>query len=167
MIRARVIAPIAAVVLLAGCSATPAVASKVDGTIIDEAAVTDASVGCDAVLDATANELRRDVVAVLTRGVIAVDLAKANGIDISQQTVESYLQQNQPALVNFYTNEDCGKVATAIGQFEIVGAAMGQQGVLAAVSEYDVELNPRYGNWDAANVTFAGSGSLSKAAAQS
>lgn len=129
-------------------------------------------------------QVRRQALLDLVRGVVARDLAAEQGLDLSPNTYE--LSRSERAELSELFGDEAPQIASVLeqsrrtyqiaarlGQDELGGASgeedpgaaqqAGLEVLTAAISERDVEIDPRYGI-DAAGEAVADSGSLSVAA---
>lgn len=166
MTRARVIAPLAGVVLMAGCSMpAPSVAAKVGTDVITEKTVTQIAEGCSKLLQAEPNALRLDIVRMLMQGSIARQVAAAEKIDVSATAKDTLLAQ-APQMAALKDDPQCANIAEAFATVQVTVASLGGEAPLIAKGgELSVELNPRYGVWSPKTLAMAGTGSISQAAA--
>ncbi len=156
------------VAALSGCSPASGTAAVVNGVVIPDSRITDYSEGCAVVLASqpqlqmTANELRPQMVMWAVLGEMSSQQAAQMGADApTDAQVRDYMQQL--GLGVLLTDERCAQAALGIARSDLIASGLGLQSA-SYLGAYDVELNPRYGNWDPANLTLAGSGSLSELA---
>lgn len=160
MSRARLLTPLAALALLAGCGMpNPAAASQVGDVTIAEKTVTSLTEACAPVVHRGVAEMRTTVVEFLTRGEAARQLAAKHGIDVSEGAIDAALPQIAPDQFPLL-NTGCAPLVRSSMATEIVANQL-QATFLPEAHSLGITLNPRYGTWDATKLTTAGSGSLS------
>lgn len=154
-----------AALALTGCS-SPATAVVVNGTEITERQIDRISEGCSTVYANTANDLRRDVVNNMLLGELGASVARANGVQITEAERLQFLQTTT-AGQTMLGDDECAKMADGLAMYLLAMDRVGQEAFVAAAQEVEVTLNPRYGVWDSAQGSVAGTGSLSELAPNS
>lgn len=164
MIRARMIAPVAGLVLLAGCSMpSPSVAVQIGDEAIKESTVTKVAEGCASLVGESANALRLDIVRLLTQGAIARQVAAAGSIDVSQGSLDKILAQ-ATQMKALKANAECAQVADSFAAVQLVVASLGESQFIGTAAALPIRLNPRYGTWTPQSLSMAGTGSISQLA---
>ncbi len=159
--RLRHIVPAAAAALvLAGCSQAPTVAATVDGTVISQREAATLVEGCPAV--GTTQVTEPVAVSMLVRGELMATLAEQQGVDYSVDDIDSMLKAD-PQLGQLVSEQpECLKLfRPSVGTQLVSQSYASSEEMLQAISDVDVEVNPRYGEWDPQAGSMVGSGSLS------
>ena len=160
MTRARVILPLAAVALAAGCSMPdPSLAVNVGGTDIKESTITRVAEGCAPLLQRTPNLIREDIVMMMTQATLAEQVISANSLEVSQSAVDEAIERG--SLAGLRSNTDCKTLVDAAGRLSVLVDLIGEEQFLSAAGQIPVKLNPRYGEWSPVALSSTGSGSLS------
>ena len=146
---------------LTGCVASPTTAAVVDGQVtISERSVQQATDAVVAAFDAPVTEARSFAINRLIQGALAERMAASNGITLSDAQREQVIA-GQEQLVALVAQPGGVDVAHDWIDISIVAEALGDESLLTEVAKHDVVVNPRYGAWDPAQISTAGSGSLS------
>lgn len=161
---ARAAVPAVAVALLAGCS-TPSgdTAFEVNGNRTSVSSVDDAAVGCEAVGQGqiNASAIKGQVARMLLAGQLARTVAERNNFTIdgnARAAAITELQGNE-----LMKNDECARAVTSFGDFSVVQKRLGAEQLRTEIGKLAVQVNPRYGQWDASKMSFTGgSGSLSR-----
>lgn len=157
---ARLAPAAAALVALAatvGCSPTPTTAAQVGGTTISESELSASLDDCLA-LGLQANS--QQVLVPLVIGEIMDQIGEEYGTPVPEDLIRQ-MAESDPNLSLVYNSDGCDKVARAQITYSLLVAELGNEAVHEAVDTTDVQVNPRYGQWDPQNFSIAGSGSLS------
>lgn len=158
---ARVAAPLAAVLMFAGCS-TPSggTAFSVDGTATSQSTVDDATSACARLTQQDASALRAKVAQLVLMGQLAPAVAKAGHISLtSAMENQAVSQLDAGPLLN---DPACASAVRGFADFNAVANKLGKDKTIAALKGLDVKVNPVYGTWDPETAAFTpASGSLS------
>lgn len=165
----HVLAAGAAIALVAGCSPSTATAAVVNGQDIRESRLDAVIEGCTAVGALTEEpDLRRSVLENLIVMEGAQEVARQNDLDISEDQINELLQSNA-GLAAFLQDDECGDYIRGDANTFLVLQEVSAQSFLEALHEMDIEVNPKYGTWnadpspDSPNpVGIVGSGSISE-----
>lgn len=157
---ARLAPAAAALVALAatvGCSPTPTTAAQVGGTTISESELSASLEDCLALgLQANAQQ----VLVPLVIGEIMDQVGDQYGTPVPEDLIRQ-MADSDPSLSAVYNSDGCDKVARAQITYSLLISELGDQAVHEAVNATDVQVNPRYGEWDPQRFSIDGSGSLS------
>lgn len=161
MIRARAIASLAGLTLLAGCTMPdPSMAAEVGGKRISEATLTSVVEGCVAATQGRTGIDRGRVLAGLIRGELAADALVQRKVDVTETQLTEIAQRQGAASLR--DNPQCQIWVDAVSKIVIAAKTMGEQQFISSAQTVPVKLNPRYGGWVPASLEIAGSGSLSQ-----
>lgn len=177
--------------LLSACAPTGATAAVVNGVVITNSQVNSVAQGCATAIndsglaaqEVTPDLIRADAlqISILSEWAaqyVVDEAGEADGL-ADGESAASYLQNNEVSGEGLPTEEEMlGTIEqsqqTYLLESEDCAAAMlglARHNVLAytAGADYfnqasEIEVNPRFGNWDPATLTVAGSGSLSELA---
>ena len=151
---------------LSGCSPASGTAALINGVAIPDSRVTAFSEGCSAVLQDTQlaqspNELRSQMVtwAVLD------EMSRQKAAQMDDPPTDTQLRDyvEQAGLNILLTDDRCAEAARGVARHDLIALGLGVN-TEPYFGGYTVELNPRYGSWDATNLDVSGSGSLSEIA---
>lgn len=161
MKSSRVIAPLAALVLLAGCG-TPSAATAfvVDGKTVTQSTVDDVAEGCAVLAKQPAAAIRGQVAQYLLVGQVADAVSARLSKPISAAAEAAALKQIGGE--SLAADQACAPAARGLARYAAISALAGKEKLASTVGELDVKVNPAYGTWDPAKATFTGSGSLSR-----
>ncbi|MDF1488741.1 SurA N-terminal domain-containing protein [Tessaracoccus caeni] len=155
----RLVPAVAALALLAACTPAPSTVALVGGTPVTAADLQRSIDGC-AELGITTQQLPvKQHVLLLAAGELVDQAAEARGFEVSDGELKSLAEQNGSA--DLLGNEECAKLAYPGVKLTLLGQAAGQDELIAELKAIEVDVNPRYGEWDAEALGLAGSGSLS------
>ncbi len=162
---ATAVLPLLGLSLLAGCAPTGGTAAIVNGVSLPESRVIEASQACAEALRASGaenaepNALRREML----EWVVMDEMGKQYVDSQPSQPTEAELRTEAAALnlEPLLGNERCAEVTLGVARYNIVASSLGSNWS-QAFGDFEVVLNPRYGNWDLSNVSAVGSGSLSQ-----
>lgn len=148
----KLIAPAAALALVAGCSTSPTTALSVNQTSVSESTVLDTTKSCLTGLGiplefAGANKV--PTINNMLRGVMADQIAKDEGVQITDSQAEQLAQQSLPAEAQGQLNSpECKQMTLGAARFSLLIQQLGQETMMAAVRRLDVVVNPKYGAYD-------------------
>jgi hypothetical protein len=150
-LSARRAVALAAVVVItlfaAGCSkADPSVVAYVGTSRITEQQVDDAVEGVSSILQEGQAVSRSAIVNSLIHGLIAEKVAATNKITITDSERDALIKDSN--LAGLLTVPKGRPVAYDLADQQIVSGKVGSEAYLAAVSEQQVTLNPRFGVLD-------------------
>lgn len=140
---------------LAGCSYQPGAAAVVDGRTITERQLAQASTELSEILG---NPVSTPVVLqTLIVAPTAIQVASRNGLAVSAQQAQEMLEQESAqGEAGTVGEEEYSDPTLTVGRYLMLqnmitidpeGAQIGAE-LSEAIDELDVELNPRYGEWD-------------------
>lgn len=151
------LAPVVALAALVGCSPSPSTAATVAGTEIPVSAVSAAVAGC---AEIGANVREADAVRWLVIREAVVATAAERDIVLDDEQI-ARAAKSDPTNGVLATNADCAQIAEGPAALNLLALQMDPQAIVAALTEVDVEVNPRFGTWQPADVNLGGSGSMS------
>ena len=147
-LRAIVLAGVVAVSLFAGgcAKAEPSVVAYVGTSRITQQQLDDAVGGVSSILEEGQRVSSAAVVNALIHGLIAEKIAAANKITITDGERDALIKDSN--LAGLLTVPEGRPVAYDLADQQIVSGKIGSDAYLAAVSEQQVTLNPRFGVLD-------------------
>lgn len=155
----RLVPAVAALALLAACTPAPSTVALVGGTPVTAADLQRSIDGC-AELGITTEQLpERRHALLLAAGELVDQAAEARGISVSDGELTALAEQG--GFADLLGNEECAKLARPGAMLGLLSQAVSQDELIAQIQGIDVEVNPRYGEWDVETLDFVGSGSLS------
>ncbi|MBB1511879.1 hypothetical protein H5398_00345 [Tessaracoccus sp. MC1679] len=164
MLLKRVVPLVAAAALFAGCSPMPSTAVQVGDTRISEAQVDGVVASCESVGIGPDQVDRRTLVMSEILGAVAVEIAADLDQTVTDEEALAVLRETageSPAL----NDPECARIAAAGSKLQILVAKLGEDADIAVLQQMfedvDVDLNPRYGQWDPAGEGVTGTGSMS------
>lgn len=155
----RLVPVVAAVSLLAACSPAPSTVAVVNGERITSEDLQRTLDGCAEVGYGTDVVPRKAHVMYLTAGELMRQLAAGHGFELNSGEVRAVAAQNNPP--ELLANEDCAELVFAGSALSLMLENFTEDELVAELSQADVEVNPRYGRWDADQLGLTGDGSLS------
>ena len=161
MSAARAIAAVVSVVALAGCAVpSGGTAFDVNGTTISNRDVNQAATDCAKLVGSTPDKIRTQVATMYLQGLIAQQVAAANGVSVSDSEKAAIAKsQNLKPLM------DGSACQSAVGTWltiAVLQQKMGAQKLVSEANKLTVKVNPIYGPFKASNLSLpGGSGSLS------
>lgn len=161
---ARAGIPLIGVALLAGCSATGGTAAVVNGVSIPDSRVTGFAEGCSTVLQGTpqlaqsANELRPQMV----KWAVLDEMSRQQAAESDEAPTEDQLREyvERAGLGVLLSDERCEQATLGVARHDLIALGLGED-MASYFGAFDIELNPRYGEWNATDLQAGGSGSLS------
>lgn len=151
----RLVPALAAVTALAGlaaCSPGPTVAAQVGDATITSALVDKSFTSCQ---DLGVQAPVATILTVLVYGEVAQGLASEYGLPLENSVLDQFVPAEALA------SDGCDDVFRAEASVNLIASELGEEIVLDALGNADVEVNPRFGAWDPQALGVAGSGSLS------
>ncbi len=161
----RLAAPAIAIALFAGCTPSGQTAFEVNGERIGMSAVDSAAKGCEAVGQGQiqASAIKSQIARMLLVGQLARTVAAENDFEIDGAARSAAITQLEGD--DLMTNADCATAISSFGDFSVAQQRLGAEQLQKEISALDVEVNPRFGQWDASKASFTSStGSLSSQA---
>ncbi|GAA1388449.1 hypothetical protein [Luteococcus peritonei] len=158
---ARIAAPVAALLLMAGC-ATPSggTAFDVDGTRTSVEQVDTAAEGCARLTQTPAEQIHTQVAQMLLSGSMADAISERAGVPITNQMIAKPVKALRGE--QLMTDPDCKVAVESLARYAAINDTLGEAKSRNQVKALDVQVNPRYGNWNPSAGTFTGqTGSLS------
>lgn len=157
--RAVAAAVAMAALALTGCATSPGAAVTVNGKSVSIAHFWDNVAACADITGASSDEIWRDIGTYTVRAEVARVIMEGRGIEFSEAELASIVQDGVGN--HALADPTCKAVILGAAAWEMLSFRLGADQFDAAVREIDVEINPRYGNWDPTNGRASGSGSLS------
>ncbi|MGB3955313.1 MAG: hypothetical protein WBL05_08545 [Brooklawnia sp.] len=157
--------PLLGLSLLAGCAPTGGTAAIVNGVVLPDSRVIEASEACADALRANGAQnaepgaIRREML----EWVVMDEMGKQYVDSQPTKPTEDELRAEAAALnlQPLLQNERCAEITLGVARYNLVASSLGSNWS-DAFGDFEVELNPRYGTWDLSNVSAVGSGSLSQ-----
>jgi hypothetical protein len=154
---------VVALLTLAGCgNAEPGVVAYVGDSRITQRQLDRAVAGISATLAEGQQVSREAVVNAMIHGALAEQIAADRKISVTDSERESLIKTSE--LAGLLTEPDARQVAFDVADQQIVAQKLGAEAYLAAVTEWPVTLNPRFGVLDPKRKVILGNqtGSLAK-----
>ncbi len=147
------------VIALVGCSPSPTTAAEVGDTTISTSRVQDVVMACP---DVQGSEITESVaLTMLVRTELLRTVGAQHGLDITDAQMLSALKQDEATGGFLQGQPGCADLfKPEVGSMMLSEVIPGEQ-ALKELQEVDVQLNPRFGEWQSAEAVVAGSGSLS------
>ena len=144
---AALIGVVVVTLFAAGCAkADPSVAAYVGNSKITQQQLDDAVEGVSAILEEGQTVSQAAVINAMIHGLIAEQVAVANKITITDAQRDALVKDS--ALAGLLNVEKAKPVAYDVADQQIVSSKIGNTAYLAAVSDQQVVLNPRFGVLD-------------------
>lgn len=160
----RLVPLVTAAALFAGCSPMPSTAAQVGDVRISEAQLERAAEGCESVGLGRDRVGRKALLMSEILGAVTEELAAGYGHTVTDEEAQAVLREtaaDSPVL----GNAECTRVAANGTKLQILVTKLGEQADIAVLQKQfeavDVQLNPRYGQWDPTGAGVTGTGSLS------
>lgn len=154
------LAPLTLILGLAACSPSPSTAAIVGDTTITQAELDEYTAGCR---EAGLKEEDVPKVALLNsliRKKIGADLVAEKKLDISDEKLRDHLDQSGGR--NLLSYPKCAELAISELRMKVILQLVPEKEIIEWIAGVDVELNPRYGQWQVEQGSIGGSGSLSE-----
>lgn len=155
----RLVPVAAALSLLAACSPAPSTVALVGDTRITTEDLQRSVDGCAELGLTTEMFPEKQHVVFLAAGELVRQAAEAHGITISDGEWRALAGQGQFA--GALGNEDCSGLAYPGAAMTLLTPQVGEEQIVSELRSIDVQVNPRYGHWDAESLGLIGNGSLS------
>lgn len=152
-----------AATMMTGCSPAGGTAAVVNGQAISDSQITTWSKGCDEALKSMGQQSDAATIRpIMVRWAVLAqssnDYLADHPIAGIDDQVDAYVRQSK--LGPLLDQPACGQLIHEFGKHNLLVASLG-----ANAEDYlggiEVELNPRYGEWDAANLDLVAQNSLS------
>lgn len=164
---ARAVLPLLGLSLLAGCAPTGGTAAIVNGVTIPDSRVTQYAEGCAVALAnggqaATPNQLRPQMAGVAVLGEMSRQQIALEGDGPTDDQLRTEIRR----LNGDYLLSDprCEQATLGLMRYNLIAGSLGERWA-ESFGHFEVELNPRYGQWDWTAMAAGGSSSLSQLAA--
>lgn len=158
---------VSALVLLGGCAANnPQRAARVGGVTITDAQVDSVAQAVAAGIggELTAGSQRLPALSVLIGNELARQVGAATGATVTPAERSTFLAGN-PQLTQLATDPALTDVINALADAQVIAIKLGPDAFNTAAQGVRVEVNPRFGTWNATLAQLNGdSGSISKPA---
>ncbi len=146
-------------VALVGCSPSPTTAAQVGDTTITQQRVQDLVASCPAVQD---SEITEPVaLTMLVRTELLRVVGANHDIEITDDTMRGLLKQDEATGPFLAEAPGCIDLLLPQAGSLLLSEAVSGEEVVDELGDIDVQLNPRYGQWESDQAVVAGSGSLS------
>ena len=144
---AALIGVVVVTLFAAGCAkADPSVAAYVGNSKITQQQLDDAVEGVSAILEEGQTVSQAAVINAMIHGLIAEQVAAANKITITDGQRDALVKDSN--LAGLLNVEKAKPVAYDVADQQIVSSKIGNAAYLAAISDHQVVLNPRFGVLD-------------------
>lgn len=157
------VAPAVGVALLAGCSPNGATAAIVNDVVIPEARVSSYADGCATMVQGDGSDAQKAAAVrpQMLKWAILGEMSRQQSESVGGPTDEEMRAYvNEAGLAQLLTDPDCAEAALGVARHDLIALNAGADHA-SYFGSFDVELNPRYGQWDPAELEAVGSGSLS------
>lgn len=146
----RIIAPLAGLVLLAGCQSGSA-AFTVDGRSVSEGELERISTGCAEALGIDAGQINKQAITqMVMNGEVATAVAKHADVSLDDSALRAHLTHDKDA-APLLANSTCSQAVLADARLKKVMEEVGQQKFIEVVQkDVDLKVNPRLGDVDPA-----------------
>lgn len=146
----RIIAPLAGLVLLAGCQ-TGSAAFTVDGRSTSEHELDRISAGCAQALGIDAGQINKQAITqMVMNGEVASAVAKRTGVQLNDDELRTSLQGDQEA-GPLLANGACSQAVISDARLKKVMESVGQERFIEVVQkDINLKVNPRLGDVDPA-----------------
>ena len=139
---------VAAALALSGCASSPSSVAVVDGTMITEREVSEANAVVASVIGADERQTRKKVALDFIMGAAAAQVAERTGVTITDADRAALIATDQAA--TRVAQDPAGRAwADAASTNILLIQQLGEEKVRAELEAVDVQVNPRYGSWDA------------------
>lgn len=164
---ALLIAALATTSLLAttGCTARAQVAFTVNGTATTMTQVSDLANGCAAALGGTTEVISAaGLVSDMIHDALARQLAASNDISYTDEELRQPIVAGKvsPLAQLMLKDPTCEQLALGLTLEGLVRDNLGVSAYQSAAAAITVQVNPRFGTWNATDLSVDGSGSLSQ-----
>lgn len=151
------IAPVVALAALVGCSPSPTVAADVAGTVITRAELNASHQGCASLgYDIPVN----GILSLLVLSDALQVAADEAGVSLTAEEIDAAAAANQD-LAGALSDPGCARAAKTSVALGLLSQKIDPAKILESVKKMDIQVNPRFGQWDPTQATIEGSGSLS------
>lgn len=162
----RVALPLLGLSILAGCAPTGGTAAIVNDVTIPDSRVTQFAKGCAVALQnvgqpATANQLRTQMVGLAVLDEMSRQYVADAGVGPTDDQLRSEIRRLDRDFL--LSDPRCEQATLGLMRYNVIAISLGQDWA-DTFGKYQVELNPRYGQWDWSRLMGGGSGSLSQVA---
>ena len=139
---------VAAALALSGCASSPSSVAVVDGTMITEREVSEANAVVASVIGADERQTRKKVALDFIMGTAAAKVAERTGVTITDADRETLIGTD--AAATRVAEQPAGRAwADAAATSILLVQELGEEKVRTEMESVDVQVNPRYGSWDA------------------
>ncbi len=150
----------ATALILTACTPGGNVAYQVGSQQVEVSTVEQAYQGCEQVLGGQGDpQLRSQVLNALIQGSLTAEVAANRGEPNTQEERDAVIEL-MPELQKMADDPHCRVVVEAQADINLALSKFGQDTVINDLADIEVELNPRYGRWDPAQLGAGGTGSL-------
>ncbi len=147
------------VVALVGCSPSPTTAAQVGDTTITQQRVQDAVAACP---DVQGNPITEPVaLTMLLRTELLRAVGAQHDLDITNEQMLSLLRQDESIGGFLQGQPGCAELFMPEVGSQLLSQVVAGDEALKELQAVDVQVNPRYGQWEAEQAAIGGSGSLS------
>lgn len=142
-----------AALTLTGCAGSPSAAALVDGVAVPDSTVRATSRVLVSLSGAESDVALKQATYDLLLGEASRQIAASTGTEVSQVEKDDIISQSELAAALAATPEGSAW-ADAVGTTYVLLEKLGETDYVAQLNELDIVVNPRYGVWNAAKVTF-------------
>lgn len=147
------------VLALVGCSPSPTTAAEVGDTTISTTRVQDAVASCPDVQGTPVTE--PVALTMLVRTELLRVVGAQHDLDITDEQMLALLKQDESIGAFLQTQPGCADLFKPEVGSQLLSQVIPGEEALKELNAVDVQLNPRYGQWQDDQAAVAGSGSLS------
>lgn len=145
-----------AALTLTGCSRPPSAAAVVEGQRVPDSAVREVATMLSAVAGIDPAMAPTQATYDMTLGEASKVIAESNGVTVTDAEIDALVASSSTLMAAQETGVSDEWVQD-VAYTNIVVAALGQEAFISDLQQLDIEINPHYGTWDAANYTIVSS----------
>ncbi len=165
-LTSMLVAPLAGVALLAGCTPNGSTAAMVNGVAIPESRVNSYAEGCATLVqgEGTPEEVAIAIRPQMLKWAILGEMSGQQADSVGGPTEdEMRVYVEESGLNELLSEPGCAEATLGVARHDLIALGLGSD-MSSYFGAFDVELNPRYGQWDPTQLQAGGSGSLSEPA---
>lgn len=145
-----------AAITLTGCTRPPSAAAVVEGTRVPDSTVRQAATVLTGVVGVDPSIATTQATYDLALAEASVIIAGQENVTVTDGAVDEVLNSSQ-MLVAAASTAEGADWARGVAYTNVVLTDVGRETYIADLQALDIEINPRYGTWDAENYTIASS----------
>ncbi|MGI5951774.1 MAG: hypothetical protein ACOX61_08010 [Brooklawnia sp.] len=165
-LTALLVAPLAGVALLAGCTPNGSTAAMVNEVAIPNSRVTSYADSCATLVqgDGTPEEIAADIRSEMLTWAILGEMSSQHADSFGGPTEDEMRAYVEDSWANrLLSAPECAEAVLGLARHDLIALGLGSD-IGSYFSAFDIEVNPRYGQWDLSRLEASGSGSLSEPA---